>query len=314
MAVGWDAIAAADLALRALDVPLLIAQAIPVSPTRVKWVEEAQVNLVAGVPTTGDITTWTDRTLSTNPAARAYDGKPHYVTSPDATADSTWFLAFEFSSAGIAFDCALLMGHNFDTLSLTTIEFQVADTNDFQTNLRTVASWTLRGSDKRISDVELFHTGSDPLRYKDVQYGWLKLSKGSNFTPEVGELVLGRSRQLESQILLPFDDLAMEHSVEATESDGGVITGSVRYQRRRDLIGELLLTESAGIDDIRDWYRQVRATFAFIWEPTTNPNDWQLMWLNSKLRMANTGHTSRRLAIDSVEQGPHRFYLDNEIN
>lgn len=300
--MAWSSaeIDSADLALRATDVPMLIAQAIPISPDVAMWTD---VGTTVG----------TDRTSTATPASRAYDGKAHLPVTTTIT-DTDWYYVLDVGSAGIEFDCAFILGHNFDSASVTGISLQIADDGAFTTNAQTVGTFSLRGSDKRLGDIELYHTGSTARRYSTVQYIRLVVSKGSAFTPQLGELVLGRSRQLEKMPALPFDDRPLVHRIDSDVSDGGVITSDVKTVRGTELLGNLVLSESAGVSDLRAWYRQVRSTFMWLWEPATNPQDANLMVLNSQMRMPHEGRSSRLLPVDAIEQGPERFYLDVEVN
>jgi hypothetical protein len=298
--VAWSAFTAAETADLAADNPMLLTQAIPVSPGTAQW---TTVGTVAAA----------DLTDSDYPARRAYDGKSHLDTRSDGTAASTWYYVLDLGSTGIEFDAVALMGHNFGTLSLTTVQLQVADSADFATNLRTTADFGAPSDDTRLIDLAIAHTaGAD--RYEDVQYARLKLSKGSNFTPQLGELMLLRRRQLNRRPRYPFDPTALMEEAGITRSKGGVVNKTLHHERRFDLNAVFRAHETTYITDLIAWFRATRGPFVWIYEPSSAPDTWQLMMRLNQMSFPTQGFAKRELTLAAEEQGPERFYLDVEVN
>jgi hypothetical protein len=254
MAWSFADVSADEQTWMASDYPLLAVQTIPVSPTYKKWVESAVVGA-------NNITNWVDRVLTGYPIRRAYDWYTQYPTRFNvATADTTWYLAFDFGSA-ITFDCAFLIGHNLKTVAATTVELAISDDNTFRTSLTTIGDFGTPTDDTRLQDLSLAHaadggrthdTGADagPNRYT-AQYAWLKIGKGVNFvvSADVGELVLGRRYQTKSNPLNPYDDISLHDERSDARTKGGVVHSTIYHQNRFDLDAEFLAWETARITD-----------------------------------------------------------------
>lgn len=293
-------VSAADLALLAADKPIIGANTIPVSPTLVRW---NTAGTVAGA----------DKTDSDYPIRRAYDGLVHLDTRTDGTAASTWYMVFNFGE-GIEFDFVGLINHNFGTLSLTTVTVELDDGSPpdgtFGSTVE-IANFGSPSDDTRLMDLECYHTGSVARRYTDVQYLRLKLSKGVNFTPQLGELILGRRRQLEYKPDVPFDDVGLYGSSKTTDTMSGVSQTTIYYERQYQLDAKWVVDAAAYRDDWLAFRRQCRNRCVWIYDPNTSPNDWHYMALESDdMPIPLVGPTERTVRIEAVEQGPEDYFLD----
>jgi hypothetical protein len=292
-------VGANELAWLAADKPLFAVQAIPPAPTTVKWVESAQVGA-------GNIGTWTDRTLAANPTSRAYDWRPDLDTRIDATAAATWYLAMDLGAL-VEFDCAFLIGHNFGTLSLTTVQIQIADDNAFSGNLTTVADFGSPASDNRLHDLVL---GANK-RYS-ARYVWLKLSKGANFTPQLGEIILGRRYQMKTRPSVGFDPDKRHREAVIQKTESGIKQKTVYYSGEFSLDANFVVHEDDRIDDVQSLYDGAETGYVWIWEPHTSPQSWNLMIADDDLDMPSIEWTARSVNLTAVEQGPEAFMLANE--
>ena len=301
------AIGATEAALTAADKPLIGANVIPVSPLTAIWTE-------VGAKTD------TDRTLAANPARRAYDGYHHYPTKPDATASSTWHYVLDLGET-VDLDFVAISGHNFGTLSLTTVELELDDgapagsgtIGGAFTNVVTIADFGSPSDDSRLIDLELMHTGSDARRYLAVQHLRLKLSKGSNFTPELGELIIGRRRQLEYKANRPFGDKDLHDETATARTAGGVGHKTVFHRRRYDLEAEFVVDATTYENDWTAFHQDCRGSFVWIEDPATSPNNWRLMVREpDELVMPRVEANRRDVTLAGYEQGPERYYLDKE--
>jgi len=284
------------------DKPLVAVQAIPVSPTTVKWVDGTQVG--AG----GNLGTWTDRTDSDYPARYAYDGYPGYITKPDATADNEWYLAFDLGEA-VDFDCVFLIGSNFGTLALTTIDVEVADDNAFAGgDLQTVA--TLAASDDRRADLSI---GSSANQRVTAQYVWLKLARVANFTPQLTELILGRRRQWQYKPDRPFGDKNLRNETATAKTAGGVSHKTVFAQNQFTLECGFPLDDSSYVTDMVAFFKACRGAFVWVYDPSSAPNSWHLLMKDDdSLIMPMTEPSRYEVSLVASEQGPEQYWLANE--
>ncbi len=89
----------------------------------------------------------TDKTDATTPATRAYDNAGSLITKTisGAASSTTKFYNFYYGT-GISFDTFILLGHNLNSTDATTVHLDVADNDDFDSNVREIAKVTLSGS------------------------------------------------------------------------------------------------------------------------------------------------------------------------
>lgn len=305
--VAWAALTAAETADFAADKPLAAVNALRLAnsgggPTTVRWNDEGTV---AGA----------DHTLSTAPCLRAYDGYPGFVTSPDATADNEWYLVFDLGAAGVSFDSAFIIGHNFGTLALTTVQIQVADSADFATNLRTVADFGSPADDTRLADYDLHHTGAVPLRYSDTEYVRLKLANGggANFTPSLRELVLGYRYQFDRKPDRPWDELSYARSYDEEESESGIDYQNEHWDNRLVLDAEWPVESTAYVTGWRSFWAQCRGSFVWNDAPSSAGDSWRLMTRKqTEIEFPLIEGTQRMARLVAREQGPSQYYLGNE--
>lgn len=306
MAWSSAALAAYETAQLALDKPLIAAQVVPASPTYAKWVDAGQIGA-------GDISTWTDRSASANPARRAYDAYPGYVTKQSGTNDDVWYYALDLGAA-IAFDCAFLIGHNAGTLSLVNdLVLQIADDNDFSTNLQTVGNFGQPADDDRLADLSLNHGGAN--RRYTAQYVWLKWDKtGTNITPEIGELILARRRQLEYKPDRPFDEYALSEDAGSILTAGGITHKTLYSRRGLELAGNFVVDSATYTNDLVAFFRDCRGSFVWVDNPSSAPASWHMMVREGPLSIPREAASKRRHRIVGVEQGPEEYFLDVEEN
>ncbi len=303
-------LSAAETANRAADKPLLGVQMIPTSPTVERWNTEGTI---AGG----------DHCDASYPARRAQDGFPHLVTKTDGSAGLGWFFVIDFGTAGCTFDFVALMGCNFATwLPSAAVTFELdngnpnpGDTPDGTfTNIVTVASFAAPTTNDRLIDLDCHHTGAVPLRYSDVRYARLHfVNNATPYTPEIGELIVGRSYQLPYNPDRPFADYGLMDNAEISKSEGGVVQKISYYRRCFDLAYESTLTSTTERDDWLAFYRASGGAFLWVPQPTTAPNSFRLMMrtLDEAAMPRDVGQV-RRVRLEATEQGPERFYLDQE--
>lgn len=184
--------------------------------------------------TLGGWPTSTDSVDPDAPTSRLTDGKGTPTSYPTGTS-AFWALLFELddTDARNEFDCALLLGHNFEeiTSGQLDVSIRIADTNDFSgASARYPYVWEdVGGNPLRLQSFDLDDQSDDmPQRYSGVKYVavYFTGTGTGNYIPRIGELVLGRRRQLVRAPTDDHDPSPRESQVIDRAHDGG---GSSRY-------------------------------------------------------------------------------------
>lgn len=300
-------VGATELALMALDKPIISAANALYDADAVEW---SAAGSFAGA----------DITLSGYPIARAYDGHTHLQTKPNAAA-TTQYLLFNLDSAATDIDFIAIMGHNFGTIGGLTVTAEISDVSTFSgadPSTKEIASWSPGSSNDRLIELELNHSGSgssNAQRYSTVPYFRLKMTKVSSFTPAIGEIILGRRRQLKHAPNMPWDDKNLSSEVRRTTSVSGVVTQYVFHKGRRELEANFNPHEVTYKDQFETWFKSDAAfgTRPFIWidEPSTSPEAYHLMVLEPEFQFPGVGPHERNYKIKAVEQGPHFLALES---
>lgn len=310
MAVVFATLTAAEIALAAADKPILAATPDPDFLTA-GWVVGS---------TFGTIVSATDNDPD-RPAIRAWDGLPGLQTQPDS--DNTLFTFVMEHTKGIEFDFVGFLNHNFDTIDMTTLILQIADDTLFAVNFRELMNINpsaLLSSDRRFADLSLFHTGSDPIRYSQVQFMRLRITLGSSGRPLIGQVVFGRRRQLKHEPNRPWDPTDLHSLGDAFESRGGSISVTPRYKGRREITANLnpdtspTAAPSPHQQDLIDWYVQTEhGILPYVWidKPDATPNDFFFMRRREpSLEYPFVTPFTREFTLDGLEQGPTFFSQD----
>ena len=145
MAYSNTALTAAEQTGFTNDKPMMIVQQAS-NPTDAHW-------------TTTGAHGGSDVTLASEPATRAYDSIGSIVTSTTGVAStSPKYFNFYFATA-ISFDTLLILGHNFNSIGITSVSLDIADNADFDEGVKEIAKYTIDGStDNRILEMTLTNT------------------------------------------------------------------------------------------------------------------------------------------------------------
>jgi len=233
MAWSFSSISAADLAYLAANRPLAITtQAVgPFSA-----VAPYQWSIVAGSFADADVSDpdWPTRRLS--------DGHGYLPSKPSASL-SGMFRAWAMVQCNTSkpFDCAVILGHNFGSLCAAgvLVTLEVADNDTFSTNLSKVYQWGSIGdyitTNRRLVSTSLVPLGESGSKLlSGVAYARVKVqtSDSSDFLelPRIGEIILGRRRQLPFAGLHPYNYRSIRSTAFDFTSKGGVTT---RYPAAR---------------------------------------------------------------------------------
>lgn len=303
MAASSESLSSYETARLALDKPLLATNAIPKHPAEAKWVLHSDIG-------SGDITTWIDRSAAVAPARRAYDGYPGLITTPGVSGTYIFHYVLDLGSL-VEFDCAFVIGHNAGTIGLDDMDIQVADDGAFTTNVVEVADWNPSdyANDQRLAVLSL-SGGRITARYVRLRY----IKNTGSFVPKLGELILGRRRQLEYRPIRPYDTYALSEESSFKKNPNGVITKTIYSRRGRQLTGDLWVTDDTYLDDIAAFFRQCTGPFVWIENPNSAPSSWHFMMRDGPLSIPQTDAGLRNYRLVGDEQGPESMYLDVEEN
>jgi len=305
MAYSTANISAADLAYLAADKPILGSQAIPAAPTACIWHNSGST---------------TDRTSATYPARRAYDGFGGLVTKPTtASEDKVWYYSMDLAAAGVEFDFVAILGHNFGTLhggGALTVTLEVDDASNFATCVSIPITTTTGTGNTRIVALVLDHVAATAKRYSAVRYARLKITRGAtNFTPEIGELVLGRRLQMYHKPDVPYDTYSLHGNKEVSITQGGVVHSSVFSKGRRQLSASWRNDSTTLQAAISAWVTATSyKTRPFVWieNPYSAPASWHLMVPDdADFNMPLEEQPAiRTFELEATEQGPESHYLN----
>jgi hypothetical protein len=289
---------------------------------------EADLPLILGANEVRDATTiWWNRNGSftdgngneadsDGPTSRLGTDEDYRQTYPDATR-ATWYLMFDLGSAADAvIDSVVILNHNIATLT-GTIEFQLADDQTFATSLITCEQET-PSTDKRVT---MFHLDEllalTHARFSSVRYARLRFTSLAGGVPTIGEVIMGRRRQLGHNPTLPYNDRSGRAVVEDWYADSGA---SCRYVRRKgQRTGSFTLRESDDtyIDDLVAFFRDDidYGTKPWVWveNPTASQHDANWMRFrgpNPDLNFPLVGFSERTWELDAEEVGPNYLLLE----
>ena len=255
------------------------------------------------------------------PGRWVHDDSMRVQTNPVSTmTGAAAHLLFDLDdAAGNEIDMVIIGNHNFAELAGTiNVAVYCADDSAFTTNLNLMASWSGVSTDDRLVDLSLLHTAVTNRRFSSARYVSIDITTTSNFTapnprPKIGEVFLGRRRQLARKHDYPGDDQAESSRIDLFESEGGYSTAYRRAYGRRDL--DLMWTadqaDDLGIDDQATW-RAIWSDMArgtrpvwYLREPSTTPGDAVLMramGLRQAFKYLGPNHAERKFS--GVEMPP----------
>lgn len=281
---------------------------------------------VAGAPVWnngvgGYYTGETDQSDEDFPPWWVYDGDLDEVTQPIAAqapdissgTDGVWRLVFQLRLAA-EFDVAIVGGLNLGALGGSyTVTLQIADVADFVGAI-SIAQWAAVASDARLVSVALDDVSAPTgaRRYTGYAYGRLIIRRvgfTGNFRPTVGEIVLGRRRQLQHspRISGGYDDQSLVSKRTIVEGRTGARTGFVEYEGRRELRGTTVLNTDE-TTEVRAWFRECGyGTGHFAWIENASTPTTGCYWMDledSRLEAVLAGPLHREWTIEAVELPP----------
>jgi len=233
VAVTIGTVASGEQSAHDADKPLFLANnALDKRLATPKWV----VATDHGDPAASFLGNWSSasKTLSTHPVARIYDRDFGLVTKPDtATPGPDWALLFDLDdAAGEVIDSIIIGGHNFNSLAGTlTVQFWVHNNADEPSGAgsgggRTlIAQWSgaVAKTKKRLVSYKMGGFEGEPLfaSLSTVRYCQVSIHSTSNIAPELGEVVIGRRRQLSRKASVGHPADGWSSSLSAWRSESG---------------------------------------------------------------------------------------------
>ena len=281
MAYSSAALTAQEIADFALDYPILGGKTAGDSLSDARWNTSGSL-ANADVSATGFA------------ASKAFDRRGNEITKPNTTG-TVWYLMLDAGAAPADVDFAVIIGHNFSSVGVTEVLLQVADDNAFTSNLVTVATW-VAGFTARLASFSLFHTGAAALRYTLGRYWRLKITMASG-TPQVGELWLGRRRQMSTRALMGFDSSEEEARVADFTADDG---STIRYKLsagQRVVDASFIIATAGEVTTLDSWYTECdRLTEPTIYceAPSSAPTYSHLMLGEARWKRSTFSGAKRR--------------------
>jgi hypothetical protein len=134
------------------------------------------------------------------------------------------------------------------------------------------------------------------------------MTKGSAFTPSIGEVIIRARRQLSANPDVPWDDMEMVSRGTTHESSDGVESTYMHHAGRRRIEAVLRPYETSYQDDLRNfWLSDIAGGVApFLWidKPATDPQG--AYWMKQRpleLKFPWLGPAQRELRLVAYEQG-----------
>ena len=248
MAYNDTAVSADELTAKNNDAPMLIGNNLLES-----------FNAAAQWRVSGEWTAGTDVTVSGAPTRLAHDRNGKIVTRGSATT-STISLIFDIeASTSRAFDTVAIIGHNYAQSLPANVFVDISDNANFAGFVE-VATFAAPTTSKRKVSLSLTTGMGSNRRIDNIRYVRIRHEKGVNFSimPQIGEVILGRRRQLTAKAQIEFQDAPLRSSVTDFRSESGTLTRHKLYSGAGDRelnfkFGALTTTLDSEVS-LRDWF------------------------------------------------------------
>jgi hypothetical protein len=151
------------------------------------------------------------------PAWRACDATHHLRTRPGSLG-ADWYIVFNLAAPLPDYDCLALLNHSIDPALLTRIDAEAADDAAFSSGLTNVlVNQTVITAARHIY---LTLGDSGPLRFSEARYLRIRIRTSVSLQPEIGEVWLGRRRQLNQAPDRPHDHLGLTSRLVTSNGNG----------------------------------------------------------------------------------------------
>jgi hypothetical protein len=260
---------------------------------------------------TGDLGGATDRTAAANPTIKARDFGHYTATMPSTGATVYYFVANVTGAYDI--DCAAVIGHNFSSISATSVDLILSTDNLFDTgtNSVTVKTWSSPGV-RRLGATSLYHTGAVPLKYSGATWIALKITCGSSQIPSFTELWLGERVQMPYKPNVMWDPTGPIHNnITRVWADNGAMAMYFKNYGQRKVTAEWSLANTAANQSIVNTGLYSYTTgfirpFLFWETPYSDAAFYNVMVMDNEFRWELVGPSERVLSMEMTELAP--FY------
>ncbi len=179
----------------------------------------------------GSFTSGSDETDTDFPAFLA-DDRLAYASTRPANAQLLWHFIFQWPTNALAtLESMAIFDHNLGS-SGAVIDLQIANSNDFVTDLITLVTVT-PPNDNRIIELVLDNVTPaapvNPTSYTGVQFGRLVVTASATIIPRIGELWLGEWLQFSEPVLRGFRPKKTESEFIDQRSVGGTTHRVIFY-------------------------------------------------------------------------------------
>lgn len=230
------------------------------------------------------------------------------LTKPNAAATAQYFV-YDFGSEGMTVDCWALLNHNLGTIGGVTVTLAVSSDGTTWVDVATISPGT---SNKRLVNLSLKDAGAVARRFTSLRYFRVKFAKGSAITPQFGEMILGRRRQLKHKPEIAWDPNNIRSRQGMFDAMSGEMTNYVYHRGRRKISAQIVAYETEHIDDFETFFETEIAdgTEPFLWidDPATSPSDANWMrYVEPELIgpiTAQSDPPKRVFSVVAIEQAP----------
>lgn len=274
-------------------------------------------------PTSATVTTASDRSDEFTPIERIYDG--HLDLPCRLSQHHAYTLTLDYQmlalkiTGGIGFDTVILTGHNLASGRFSELGVRISDHDDL--NAVGAVNILLDGAayvdtedfttDARYVATKLQFSGSAGPKFIDnVQRLAVTFTQdsGEKVSPQLGELVLGKRRQLQHHPEFSWNSDDYVSNVSDIETADGNITRYALNSGQAVRTATLTLTGAAEIAAVEAWWEDCnhgQDPFWWIETPKTNPRAHYMRVSSPQLDFPQSvGAGARTLTLNMIEQRP----------
>lgn len=254
---------------------------------------------------------------ATYPTTRAYDRLWHNNTRPTTAVSSgnpNW-LVFDAGSSSVFddFDVAVILGHNLGGSS-ATLSLQASDNADIDANGTEIATWSpsapAGNNETRLVSIDLDDgANAQPQVFTGLRFLGLKISSASTFTPQIGEVWLGKRRQMTKPPEYPYNPDGNASDISRITSRSGIIHKYTRSRNGQVITGNFKTDTAAKATVLTSLWADINQsgkTFILIDRPSTVAGTAYVMDLNSSVIPGgeHIASLARRWSFNMTETAP----------
>jgi hypothetical protein len=248
------------------------------------------------------------------PETYLYDEYDDLQSFPDDASPGTGYsLVVSTTGTPSTFDTFAML--NCTGMGGVTVRFDISDVASFS-SYQTMCTTALGASFSGRHAELVMTSDTNAQSSSGVLYFRAYMSKGSSFTPKIGEVVVGSRTQLNHHPKIGYDKNRLTGSIARFESSSGIMSDYVFHKGRRRIAATYSAHEDARISDIETLFetRTDFGTLPFCWweDPDASPTEFNWMrFENPDLVGPVIGYTEREFMINAIEHGPN--FLKPEI-